>query len=204
MKEFQNRLLIISPPANLPNWTLLAKAPPGGSLFLWLRQSPGLPGFQWVCFPLASPTFNSLVLPSAVWYNQRKGGKLLDKTSKKILNYLISQGKGTDFICAFNSAWAGLSNTTIEALAKNLKIPTEDVRAAVRYLKEEGDLEYQYSSSPRGEKRACGFHLSHQGLHYKYFRNQKIKKYIAEKWIDFFALLLSVCALVVSIISILR
>lgn len=175
MKEFQNRLLIISPPANLPNWTLLAKAPPGGSLFLWLRQSPGLPGFQWVCFPLASPTFNSLVLPSAVWYNQRRGGKLLDKTSKKILNYLISQGKGTDFICAFNSAWAGLSNTTIEALAKNLKIPTEDVRAAVRYLKEEGDLEYQYSSSPRGEKELAAFTFPTRGFTTNTFATRKSK-----------------------------
>ena len=80
MKELQNRLLIISPPANLPNWTLLAKAPPGGSLFLWLRQPPGLPGFQWVCFPLPSSpssrkktiqlhsvTTQSLAIKSSAW-----------------------------------------------------------------------------------------------------------------------------------------
>lgn len=128
----------------------------------------------------------------------------MDKTSKKILTHLISQGKGTNYICAFSSAWSGIASTSIDTMANTLKIPTEDLRAAVRYLKEEGYVEYQYSSSIGGEKRACGFHLSHQGLNYRYFRNQRIKKYIAEKWIDFFALLLSVCALLISVISLLK
>mgnify|MGYP000351463469 CR=1 FL=1 len=123
----------------------------------------------------------------------------MDKTSKKIIQTLIAGGKGTEYICAYSSNWIGLCDIAIDDLAQKLSMPTEDIRAASRFLVEKGYLEYQKAGD-----RNAGFHLSHQGLHYKYFRRQKILKYIAEKWIDFFALLLSICALIVSVISILR
>lgn len=122
----------------------------------------------------------------------------MDKTSKKIILKLQNCGKGTEYICAFDEAWSSSMDCVIDDLAKELGYQTEDVRSAVRFLHEQGYLEYTTS---RG--RNIGFHLSHKGLNYQYFRKQEILRYIADKWIDFFAMLLSVAALVISIISLL-
>lgn len=123
----------------------------------------------------------------------------MDKTSKKIIQTLIAGGKGTEYICAYSSNWIGLCDIAIDDLAQKLSMPTEDIRAASRFLVEKGYLEYQKAGG-----RNAGFHLSHQGLNWKYYRRKEILKYIADKWVDFFAAVISLLSLVISIIALLQ
>ena len=123
----------------------------------------------------------------------------MDKTCKKILQSLINGGKGTQYICAYEPIWLGMCNITIEDLAKGISVSTEDVRAATRFLVENGYLEYQKAS-----EKKVGFHLSYKGLHWKYYRRQEILRYIADKWVDFFAAVISLLSLVISIIALLQ
>ncbi len=119
----------------------------------------------------------------------------MDKLSKQILERLIHEEKGPEYICSFGGS---LGDIDIKNFSDELKCSSETVKSAVRFLHERGYLEYQTLRND-----PIGFHLSHMGLNYKYFRRQEILKYVADKWIDFFALLLSVAALVTSIISLL-
>ena len=123
----------------------------------------------------------------------------MDKTSKKILQTLIAGGKGTQYICAYSSNWIGLCDITIDDLAKSVSMPTEDLRAASRFLVENGYLEYQKTGD-----RKTGFHLSYKGLNWKYYRRKEILKYIADKWTDFLAVIISLFSLIISIIALLQ
>ena len=107
------------------------------------------------------------------------------------MRYLSSKGQGCQYICRFGNEF--------ENLHTELNIPTEDLRAAVRWLEAEGIIEYQRYTNGG----VAGFHLSHVGVNWKYFRKKEIMKYIEEKWIDFFSLLASVAALIISIIALL-
>ena len=82
----------------------------------------------------------------------------MDKTSKKILDYMISQNKGCSFVCNFQD--------DLDNMAGKIQIPVEDVRAAVRYLEDEKYVRYSKTSSGR----VFGFYLEHKGLHYKDFQ----------------------------------
>ena len=75
----------------------------------------------------------------------------MDKTCKKILQSLINGGKGTQYICAYEPIWLGMCNITIEDLAKGISVSTEDVRAATRFLVENGYLEYQKASEKKSD-----------------------------------------------------
>ncbi len=107
------------------------------------------------------------------------------------MRYLSSKGQGCQYVCRFGNEF--------ENLHTELNIPTEDLRAAVRWLEAEGIIEYQRYANGS----VAGFHLSHVGVNWKYFRKKEIMKYIEEKWIDFFSLLASVAALIISIIALL-
>lgn len=106
-------------------------------------------------------------------------------------------------MCVFSKDFTDLCNFSIDDLSKNIEIPVEDVRAAVRYLESENYLEYQTISSKSG-KLNIGFHLSHKGLSWKYFRRKEILDYIADKWVDFFAALIALLSLIISIIALMR
>lgn len=120
----------------------------------------------------------------------------MDRTSKKILKELIHSKKGTEYVCVFDPAWESFGDIEIEAFAKLLKRRTEDVRAAVRFLEAQGFLEYQ-----RGNGRNVGFHLSHMGLNWRYFQRKQRLDYIADKWPDFIALIISILSLITSVIA---
>ena len=92
------------------------------------------------------------------------------------MRYLSSKGQGCQYVCRFGNEF--------ENLHTELNIPTEDLRAAVRWLEAEGIIEYQRYANGS----VAGFHLSHVGVNWKYFRKKEIMKYIEEKWIDFFSL----------------
>lgn len=120
----------------------------------------------------------------------------MDHVCKKILDKMISYGHGTNYVCTWDEAF--------DDFAASLSLPCEDVRAAVRYLKEQGYIEYQMYHSARGTDKSRGFHLSHQGLHWKYYRRKEILDYIADKWADFFAAAISLVSLIISVISLLQ
>ena len=115
----------------------------------------------------------------------------MDKTSRKIMKYLSKQKQGTSFIRDYEEG--------IETLAKEISASEEDISEAIKYLDKREIVEIiHYSSGP-----AYGFHLSHIGANWKYFRWIAFVNYLKEKWIDFFALLASVAAIIISVISLL-
>ena len=120
----------------------------------------------------------------------------MDRVCKKILDKMISYGCGTNYICTWQEEF--------DDFAKSLSLPCEDVRAAVRYLKERGYIEYQMYHSAQGTNRSRGFHLSHQGFHWRYYRRKEILEYIADKWVEFFAAAISLVSLIISVISLLQ
>lgn len=116
----------------------------------------------------------------------------MDKDSKVLINYLISKG-GCRHSVSFSSG--------IDLVASELKVDTESLRATVRYLHKTGYIDYQKFVN---SEKIAAFALSHKGENWKYFRRREILNYIAEKWIDFFAAIISVISLVISVISALR
>lgn len=137
-------------------------------------------------------------LPLLRYNNGRKEVVQWIKSLKNPANP-YSGREGTEYICAYSSIWIGLCDITIDDLAKKLSMPTEHIRAASRFLVENGYLEYQKA----GDRKA-GFHLSYKGLNWKYFRREEILRYIADKWVDFFAAVISLLSLVISIIALLQ
>lgn len=121
----------------------------------------------------------------------------MDKTSKLIIRELIKGNKGSEYMCSFDEGWLSESDISIEQLAEKLRTRTEDVRAAVRYLEETGFLEYEETSSGL----IIGFHLSHKGLNWKYYNRKAIFDYIADKFPDFIAVIISLISLITSIIA---
>lgn len=116
----------------------------------------------------------------------------MDKNSKKLLNYLIAAG-GCKKVIDFQEG--------LDSLAAKFNMDSEDLKALVRYLNSLGYLEYMYMRLSSGDKKARGFYLSHKGLNWKHFQREELIKYLKDKWIDFFAFLLSFAALIVSIIA---
>ena len=121
----------------------------------------------------------------------------MDKTSKLIIQELIKGNKGSEYICCYDNDWLSQSDICIDQLAEKLNIRVEDVKTTVRYLVETEFLEYLQTSSGH----IIGFHLSHRGLHWKYFNRKAIFDYIANKFPDFIAVIISLISLITSIIA---
>ena len=116
----------------------------------------------------------------------------MDKYAKSLLNYLVEHGgcrKSVDF------------NEGLDDVASSLRVDSEDLRATVRYLNDLGYIDYQKFS---GSDRNAAFALSHKGKNWKYFRRRDLLNYLADKWIDFFASIVSVGSLVVAIVALLK
>lgn len=117
----------------------------------------------------------------------------MDKTCRKILDKMISFGRGTNYVCTWGESF--------ETFSDSLSIPREDIRAAIRHLEKNGWIEYQMSRSTSGTSHNFGFRLSHKGLNWRYFRRKEILNYIADKWIDFLAATISLISLIISVIA---
>lgn len=115
----------------------------------------------------------------------------MDKQAKTLIKYLLDNG-GCDKFIFFSD---------LDTHAQNINMNTESLRATVRYLNETGYIDYQKSNK---SDRNVSFSLSHKGENWKYFRKKEILNYIAEKWIDFFATVISVISMTISIISALK
>lgn len=127
----------------------------------------------------------------------------MDRISKRILEKLISSNAGTSYTCSFSGSSFGPDSTNIVDFSESLNMRIADTRAAVQYLESTGYLEYQMMTS-RGNKIPAGFHLSHKGLNWRYFRRKEIMDYIADKWADFFAAAISFVSLIISIVAIMQ
>lgn len=116
---------------------------------------------------------------------------MLDRDARKMLKYISSEQNIPGGCIWFEPFY--------EKYGEYSKLSEQKIMACMRFLESQGYIKYSYTSS--GTK--VGFELEHKGLHYKFFFWQEIRKYIAEKWIDFFALLISVAALVISLVALL-
>ncbi len=101
----------------------------------------------------------------------------MDKLSKKIINNMIATEKSTTYIWAFDENAPYECQGTIVQIADTVNTPVEDVRACIRYLHEQGYVEYQTATTFK-EKRNVGFHLSHKGLHSLEFQYLECKRFI--------------------------
>lgn len=114
---------------------------------------------------------------------------MLDRSAKILIKYLVKNG-GCKKSLSFNSG--------LDSLASELNVDTESLRATVRYLHDIGYIDYQkYSNSDKN----AAFALSHKGENWKYFQRLKALDYLADKWVDFFAVLISIGSLIVSVIA---
>lgn len=115
----------------------------------------------------------------------------MDKHSKLVLKYPNQKG-GCDYCVDFGE--------DIEKMAANLNVDVENLRANIRYLHDNGYIDYQNTSSGF----TYSFSLSHKGIYWRGFRNQERLKYIRDKWTDILATIISLIALIVSIIALLQ
>lgn len=111
---------------------------------------------------------------------------MLDRLSQQLLEELNRKENADNLLYDFD--------TDLSEIAESLHVNGETLRAAIRFLHEQGYVKYQTSGG-----HVIGFSLDHKGLHWREFRRQEIIKYLEEKWIDFAALLLSVIALICSL-----
>ncbi len=116
---------------------------------------------------------------------------MLDKLSRAILKQMNSAENPSKKPYDFGD--------DLHEMAEKLKKDSEIVRAAIRFLEQNEYIKFIRTDTGR----VLGFHLDHKGLHWKEFRRGELWKYIRDKWIDFFALLVATAALVMSTVSLL-
>lgn len=85
----------------------------------------------------------------------------MQKISKKILDYFISQNEGCAFECYYES--------DIEDLATTIGFSYEDTCAAADYLAETGYLQTINGTYTQ----TIGYKLSHKGQYYKSFKKEE-------------------------------
>lgn len=113
----------------------------------------------------------------------------MDRLSKQLLSYMNGNGKTpSEQFYDFDA--------DLDRIAEKLGSDSETIRAAVRYLESEKYLKFAYAN---GSDIAMYFYLDHKGLHWKEFRREEILRYLSDKWIDCFSLLVSFAALLISI-----
>lgn len=111
----------------------------------------------------------------------------MDKSSRKILCAMVDEN---GFPKLFN-----VGDET-EALAKKLNINYMSFKLNIVYLAKIGFINIiKYE----GTDAHAAYILTHEGVAWKYFRWREILRYLEDKWIDFFSLLLSTIALLISI-----
>lgn len=80
---------------------------------------------------------------------------VMDKTSKKVLEYIASQG--LEYYGAF-------VDTYLQAMALEIGTSKVELSAALVYLKNKNYIEF---FQPYGGKANNAFRLTHEGIHYK-------------------------------------
>ena len=128
----------------------------------------------------------------------------MNKLCKKIIHELQKRSKqsGRDYSCSLPNAFINICDTSLAEFASDIGSPVSDVRSAVKYLVDDGYLEY-ITMHPRSGSSSSpiGVRLSHKGKNSKEFDREELKRYIADKWIDFLALVIAIIAFIQSCIA---
>lgn len=104
----------------------------------------------------------------------------MDKLSTKILAFAVKAAEHTDKYFSVNPEWDSDANVPFQALVDAAKAPPADVLAAVKYLAENGFVEYRRLHTRNGSAINLAFRLTHTGLHYKEFRFLAAR----ERWLE--------------------
>lgn len=127
-----------------------------------------------------------------LWYDASIGGVVvLLGIHKRILELLISTGKSTD-CTVITSAYAPSKGTFgVRDIADHLGVKPSSVVVALR------DLErMRYVEELLYNNRMVGYRLSLLGESWRKERAHQVGFYVLDKWIDFFALVIALLALV--------
>lgn len=103
----------------------------------------------------------------------------MNQLCKKIIRELQKRSKrlGKDYSCSLPNAILNICDTNLRAFASDIGSSDSDVRSAVKYLEQEGYLEYIIMRSHFGDSSLpLGFRLSHKGKHSKEFDREERKK----------------------------
>lgn len=123
----------------------------------------------------------------------------MDKTSKRLL-YALKNAAGKNGVdCVFFHRKE--ETNCYYNIAEQAGINEHECTGSINYLRKIGFLAPACLNGKTG-KIEYGLCLTHEAIHYREFEWIKIKKYVAEKWIDFLALIVSVLSLVISVIAI--
>ena len=120
------------------------------------------------------------------------------RLSRRILDTLKKEKNC--FAVIFSSNLVADGDIVFADLVHKLKCKEGTLHDQLRILEQEGYLQkltVPYSGS------CIGYRLTDKGAIWRYHEAKKRKQYFLEKWIDLVALFLSVCALALSIISLL-
>lgn len=119
---------------------------------------------------------------------KRLSGRVLDALKKN----------GNCFAVVFNPNHATDGNVLFADLARTLKQSDDKLYDQLRFLEQEG---YLLKLTLPHSGKCLGYRLTDKGAVWRDHVRQARKQYLLEKWIDLFALLISVSALILSIIS---
>lgn len=123
----------------------------------------------------------------------------MDKLSKKLL-FALKERAGDQGINLVFEHQETIGKTCYYSVAKEIGIDENECAGIINYLKKTGYLVPRFYSGKSG-KTEYGVSLSHEAIHYKEFQWINIKQYIASKWIDFLALIISIIAFIQSCIA---
>ena len=113
----------------------------------------------------------------------------MDRLSKKVVKYFLAHNCDVTY-------GKGVDNIKNEIKTKR----DTDIDECLINLVETGYLRIEDGASTKQVNR---YILTHKGREWKYYRRIQLFDYLKDTWIDFFAMLVSVAALVMSIISLL-
>lgn len=108
----------------------------------------------------------------------------LDKLAKKILNFAIDIAGTTDTFFSINPEWDSEATIPFQTLVDAAQVPPSVVLAAVKYLSENGFIEYRRLHAKHRDINLA-FRLTHTGLHYKEFRHLATRERWTERIIGF-------------------
>lgn len=124
------------------------------------------------------------------------GGVSMNRLSGRVLDALKKNEKC--FAVVFNPDHAIDGNVSFADLARKLKQRDDKLYDQLRFLEQEG---YLLKLTLPHSRKCLGYRLTDKGAVWRDHVRQARKQYLLEKWIDLFALLVSVFALILSITS---
>lgn len=112
---------------------------------------------------------------------------MLSKNCRSILDAVLSLDQN-DWYKAYS----------VNDLTQLTSLSTDEICSAVTALEENGMLQVHYFSFRSCSSVIDSVRLTEQGIHYKDLEKENRLNYLKDKWIDFFALIIALIALLKS------